>query len=157
MSKTWLWIGKYVFVIVAALVLGMVLGSLAMFRTATLGSPRLTAAVLARFVSYGGAIVFFWFLGRRVSDQLHVAGAPPGPLGRPVLALTTLIAVPGGYGVLMELLGQFLPHGLAQAVDWVFIIGTVGSAVWLGWSLCVTADALLQMFATRQSTRRQTA
>ncbi len=157
MSKTWIWIGKYVFVIVAAVVLGLVLGSLEMFRAATLGTPRLTAAVLARVVSYGGAIAFFWLLGRRLADRLRAGGSAPAMLAGPVLAVTTLIAVPCAYGVLMELLGQFLGRGLAQALDWAFIIGTVGSAVWLVWELFVNADALLQTLAARTSTRRQAA
>ncbi len=157
MSKTWIWIGKYVFVIVAALVLGLVLGSLGMFRGATLGSPRLTAAVLARFIGFGGAIAFFWLLGRRLSDRLRAGGGGPAMLAKPVLAVTTLVAIPCAYGVLMELFGPLLPRGVAVAVDWAFIVGTIGSAVWLVWELFVNADAVLQTLAARTSSRRQTA
>ncbi len=157
MLKNWIWIGKYVFVIVVALLLGLVLGSLDLFRAATLGSPRLTAAVLARFISYAGALAFFWLLGRRVSDRLGEGSAGPAMLAAPVLALTTLVVVPCGYAVLMELLRPFLSHGLVQAVGWLFIVGTITAAVWLVWELFVHADAVLQTIVARGTARRQTA
>ena len=46
MAKNWIWIGKYVVVIIVALVLGAVIGNLGLFKGATLGTRQLTAASL---------------------------------------------------------------------------------------------------------------
>src|ERR1700757_3757917 len=71
MTPKWIWVAKYLFVILVALVLGAAIGNLALFRIATLGTPLLTAAALAKFIAYAGALGLLWSLGLRTSQQLR--------------------------------------------------------------------------------------
>ena len=149
MARDWMWVGKYVLVIVVALVLGAVLGALGLFRAATLGSPRLTAAALARFIAYGGALGLLWLLGRRASEQLRAAGGGAAGLASPVLSLATLVVTPSAYGVLMQLLEPFLSPALRSLAEWVFILGTLAAAVWFVWALFTNFDTLLKAVGRR--------
>jgi eukaryotic-like serine/threonine-protein kinase len=142
--KHWIWIGKYLLVMVVALVLGAVLGGLGLFRAATLGTPHLTAAALARFVGYAAALGMLWGAGRRAAEQLRAGGGKAASLSAPALSLATLIVTPSAYGVLMQLIGPFVSRGLRPFVAWIFIVGTIAAAVWFVWALFANADALLE-------------
>ncbi len=144
MTRPWMWVGKYVLVIVVALILGAVLGGLGLFRAATLGAPRLTAAALARFIAYGGALGMLWLLGRRAAEQLRAAGGGLAGLAAPVLSLATLIVTPSAYGVLLQLVEPFLSRALRSLAEWVFILGTLAAAVWFVWALFTNFDTLLE-------------
>ena len=144
MAKNWLWIGKYVFVIVVALILGAALGNLALFKSATLGTPRLSAAALVQFIAYGGALGLFWFLGLRLSRQLRDGGATAASLSTIALSLMTLIVVASAYVVLMQFTSPFLSHELKPFIDWTFIVGTLAAAGWLVWAVFTDAEALLE-------------
>jgi hypothetical protein len=154
MARDWIWVGKYIFVIVVALVLGVVLGNLALFRAATLGSPRLTAAALARFIAYGGALGLLWLLGKRASEQLRDAGGGAASLATPLISLATLIVVPSAYAVLMQLIRPFVSRDLRPFIDWTFIVGTIAAAIWLVWALFTTSDALLQGIGSATSRKK---
>jgi serine/threonine-protein kinase len=102
MDKNWFWIGKYLIVIVAALILGAVLGSLGLFKSATLGTPKLTAGALAQFIAHGGALVLLWLLGQRLAGQFRETGGSVANLAASVLALITLIVAASAYVVLLR-------------------------------------------------------
>lgn len=57
MAGKWTWMGRYVLVIVIALVLGGVIGELTLFQQTTLGTPRLSASMLVKFMGFGGALL----------------------------------------------------------------------------------------------------
>ena len=152
MAKSWIWIGKYVFVILVALVLGAALGNLGLFKSATLGTPRLTAAALVQFIAYAGALGLFWFLGFRAWEQLREGGTSAASLAMPFLALVTLIVVASFYGVLLQFVRPFLSSELKPFIDWAFIVGTLASAIWLVWGLFTNSDAVLEAIG-RAATR----
>ena len=152
MAKSWIWIGKYVFVILVALVLGAALGNLGLFKSATLGTPRLTAAALVQFIAYAGALGLFWFLGFRAWEQLREGGTGAASLAMPSLALVTLIVVASFYGVLLQFVRPFLSSELKPFIDWAFIVGTLASAIWLVWGLFTNSDAVLEAIG-RAATR----
>ena len=135
MAKSWIWIGKYVFVIVVALILGAAIGNLGLFKSATLGTPRLTAAALVQFIAYGGALGLLWFLGLRLSRQLREGGGTAAKLSTISLSLMTLIVVASAYVVLMQFITPFLSHYVKPFIDWTFIIGTLAAALWLVWEI----------------------
>jgi len=144
MAKNWIWIGKYVFVIVVALILGAAIGNLALFKSATLGTPRLTAAALVQFIAYGGALGLLWFLGLRLSRQLRAGGGTAVSLSTIALSLMTLIVVASAYVVLMQFIRPFLSHEVKPFIDWTFIVGTLAAAVWLVWAIFTDSEALLE-------------
>lgn len=144
MAKNWIWIGKYVFVIVVALILGAAIGNLALFKSATLGTPRLTAAALVQFIAYGGALGLLWFLGLRLSRQLREGGGTAASLSTIALSLMTLIVVASAYVVLMQFIRPFLSHEVKPFIDWTFIVGTLAAALWLVWAIFTDSEALLE-------------
>ena len=61
----WSWAGRYLAVIVVALILGAAIGSMELFAKTPIISGRLNAAHLVRFLGYGTALAAFWMLGQR--------------------------------------------------------------------------------------------
>lgn len=152
MNKNWIWIFKYVIVIVAALVLGMVLGSLPVFKGATLGSPNLTAASLSQFIAQGGALALLWMLGQRTASQFSTMSGAVRKLSMMVLALTTLIVVASAYAVLMHFITPFLSKDVKPFIDWAFILAILGAAIWLIYALYTDAEAIIEAITSRKKT-----
>jgi hypothetical protein len=142
--NNWIWIGKFVIVIAAALVLGEVLGSLELFRSATLGTPKVTAGSLVRFFAHGGALALMWLLGQRLAQQIHALGGGMARLADPVLALITLIVTASAYVVLIKFSAPFLGEGVRTMLDWIFILGILAAAVWLVWALFQNSEAVME-------------
>lgn len=144
MHDSWYWIGKYLIVIVAALLLGAVLAGLEPFRSATIGNARIGAGSLVQFIAHSGALGLFWALGYRHSAQLRRRGGRSAHLASTVLALVTLVAVACAYGVLLRFISPFLAPELKPWVDWTFIVAILTAASWLLWVLFADSEAWLQ-------------
>jgi serine/threonine-protein kinase len=144
MKESWLWIGKYLIVILVALLLGSVLAELEPFKSTTLGAARIGAGTLAQFVAHSGALALLWALGFCYSTQLRRVGGATGPLSATVLALVTLIVVASAYGVLSRFIAPVLRPNLKPVVDWVFIAGILAAALWLLWVLFTDSEALIE-------------
>ena len=157
MAKNWIWIGKYVVVIIVALVLGAVIGNLGLFKGATLGTHRLTAASLVQFIAYGGALTLLWLLGLRLSRQLRAGGGSAANLATMTLALMTLIVVSSAYVVLMQFIRPFLSHELRPFIVWAFILGTIAAAIWLVWAIFTDSEALIEAIGKAASRKKNSA
>lgn len=144
----WSWIARYILVVVAALLLGLGIGELAVFKQTMLGNAKLSAAVLARFLGYGGALAVFWMLGLRAAGQLRGSAGPAASLGFLVLPLATLIVLGAGYDVLLALVGPFLGAAHRQLYNWIFVLGISGCAVWLVVSLHQSAEGIVELAKT---------
>jgi len=152
--NNWIWIGKFLIVITVALVLGEVLGSLALFKSTTLGTPTVTAGSLVRFFAHAGALILLWMLGQRLAQQLRATGGGTAGLAEPVLALITLIVTAIAYVVLIKFSAPFLGRGIKTMLDWTFILGILAAAVWLVWALFQNSEAVME--AIGKSTRAKT-
>jgi serine/threonine-protein kinase len=144
MRESWYWIGKYLIVIVAALVLGSVLAGLEPFKSATIGTARVGAGALVQFIAHSGALALLWALGFRHAGQLRRVGGPAAHLAAMVLALVTLIVVASGYGVLSRFITPMLAPESKSIVDWIFIVGILSAALWLLWVLFTDSEALIE-------------
>jgi hypothetical protein len=144
MKDGWLWVGKYLIVIAAALVLGAVLAGLEPFKSATIGTARIGAGSLVQFIAHSGALALLWALGYRHSAQLRLAGGRGAALASTVLALVTLIVVASAYGVLLRFINPFLAPDLKPFVDWAFIVGILSAAGWLLWVLFSDSEAWIR-------------
>lgn len=140
-SNTW-WI-RYLLVIVVTLVLGAALGELGFFQKTSLGALKLNAANLVRFLGYGTALTLVWLLGQRTARELKSHGGWQTQASYFVLPLATVIIVPAAQPVLLLVLGGLLGPDLRKIYDWLFILGTLGSAVWLVVSLYQHLEPLL--------------
>jgi hypothetical protein len=148
--KDWKWIGKYIVVIAAALLLGAAIGEMPLFKQATLGTPKLTAAGLVTFMGFAGALSFVWLLGNRAALQLQGSGGKASFLGFILLPLATLIIVSGAYSVLLVILKAFLSPAIQDIYNWLFILGITASAIWLVVVLYQHADSLMELFSKKQ-------
>lgn len=143
MDENWLWIGKYVIVIVAALILGAVLGGIDPFREATVGGSHLSAGALVQFIAHTGALVMLWALGLRHSSQLRRGASRSAHLATSVLALVSLVVIACFYGVLFHFVGPFLVADSKPILDWSFIGAILATSAWLLWALFSDSDAFL--------------
>jgi hypothetical protein len=144
---------KFVLVIAAALVLGEVLGSLELFKSATLGTPKVTAGSLVRFIAHAGALVLMWMLGQRLAQQIRALGGGMARLADPVLALITLIVTASAYVVLIKFSAPFLGNGIRTLLDWTFIFGIIAAAVWLVWALFQNSEAVMEAIGKSGKTK----
>jgi eukaryotic-like serine/threonine-protein kinase len=153
MKANWFWIGKYLIVIVAALVLGAVLAGLEPFKSATIGTARIGAGSLVQFIAHAGALGMLWALGYRHSVQLRLNGGRGAALASTVLALVTLIVVASAYGVLLRFINPFLALDLKPFVDWTFIVGILSAAGWLLWVLFADSEAWMEAISNLNAGR----
>jgi len=143
MKQSWIWIAKYLVVIAIAMVLGSVLAGLEPFKSTTIGTSGIGAGALVQFIAHGGALALLWAMGYRIAGQLRLAGGPTKHLSATALALITLVVVASAYGVLWRLITPVLASDLKPALDWVFIVGILTSALWLLWVLFTDSEAVI--------------
>lgn len=151
----WMWIGKFLIVIAAALALGEVLGSLALFKSATLGTANVTAGSLVRFIAQAGALVLTWMLGERLAQQIRALDSGLARLADPVLALVTLIITVSAYVVLISFSAPFLGDTIRTILDWTFILGILAAAVWLVWELFQNSEAVMEAIGKSRRTKTE--
>ncbi len=147
MKNDWMWIGKYLIVIVVALILGSVLPELQPLKSTSLGAVRIGAGALVEFTAHAGALALLWALGYRLSMQLRRVSGPAGLLSAWELALVTLVVVAIAYGVLLQFIAPLLSSPWKTAVDWGFITGIVASALWLLWAVFTDSEARITKVA----------
>ena len=141
--NSWGWVGKYVIVIIVALLLGVALGNLALFKNAALGNPKLTAALLVQFITHMAALVLLWTLGWRSAEQMRESGQRLSVVAMIVLAFITLIITAVGYVVLSSFITPFIAKGVKEVVNWVFILGVLTAATWFILVLFAGAEDLI--------------
>ena len=143
--RSWMWIGRYALVLLAAVLLGTAIGELAVFKQTTLGTPKLSAAALARLVGYATALVVFALLGQRIAKQLQSAGNGAAHLGFLVVPIALLVVLSAGYDVVLNALRPFLSATYKDAYNWVFVLGISACAVWLVVRLNRHAEGLVEL------------
>lgn len=143
-KKNTAWWIRYLLVIVVTLVLGAALGELGFFQKTNLGVLKLNAASLVRFLGYGTALVLLWLLAQRAAQELKNQSGWQAQASHFVVPLATVIIVPAAQPVLLLVLGGLLGPDLRKIYDWLFILGTLGAAVWLVLSLYQRLEPLLE-------------
>lgn len=143
-NKSTAWWIRYLLVIVVTLILGAALGELSFFQKTSLGVLKLSAANLVRFLGYGSALALLWLLAQRAAQELKNRSGWQAQASHFVLPLATVIIVPAAQPVLLLVLGGLLGPDLRKVYDWLFILGTLGAAVWLALSLYQHLEPLLE-------------
>jgi hypothetical protein len=153
MQKSSAWWIRYLLVIVVTLVLGAALGELGFFQKTSLVALKLSAAHLVRFLGYGSALVLLWLLALRAAQELRGKGGWQLQASHFVLPLTTVVIVPAAQPVLLLLLGGMMGADLRTIYDWLFILGTLGAAVWLVLALYQRLEPLLESLRAEMPAR----
>jgi hypothetical protein len=131
MNQNWAWIGRYVAVIVVALVLAAAFGSMDLFKSTAVIGKKLTAAHIVKFLGYGTALAVLWLLAQRAALALRQEGGR-WSFGQYLLVpLVTLIVVASAHSVLLLVLGPLMGPGLRNAYNWLFIAGIIAAAGWV--------------------------
>ena len=151
MTERWVWLLRYVVVIVLALVLAAALGEMELFKATKLGKTGLNAARLVQFLSYGGALAVLWFMAQRAAALLPSGDQRWNVLKSILLPLATLIVVASGQAVLLLVLGPLMSKVWQQAYNWVAIGAIIAAAVWLVAALFTGSASLAPLFGGRHS------
>lgn len=126
----WIWVGRYVVVIVLSLILSAALGHMALFEKTTLGG-KLSASHMVQFLGYGAALAALWMLGQRATIALQQQGGKWAVLQHLVLPGVSLLVVALAYSVLLLLLKPFMGATATSIFDWTFIAAILVCAGWL--------------------------
>ena len=153
MTERWVWLLRYVVVIVLALVLAAALGEMELFKATKLGKTGLNAARLVQFLSYGGALAVLWFMAQRAATLLPSGDQRWNVLKSILLPLATLIVVASGQAVLLLVLGPLMSKVWQQAYNWVAIGAIIAAAVWLVAALFTGSASLAQLFGAGRHSR----
>lgn len=140
----WSWTGRYLAVILVALILAAAIGGMDLFAKTSLFNGKLSAAHLVRFLGYGTALAAFWMLGQRSTIALQQHGGRWSFLQHLILPVVTLIVVAAAYSVVILVLKPMLDASLHNIYNWVFVIAIIACAIWvvmavLGQSASLTA------------------
>lgn len=146
MAYNWVWTSKYLLVIIIALSLGSVIGDMALFKQTALGTPKMTAAALVKFISYAGALYFLWLLGQNAAKQFRSAGDRTAFLGFVLVPLVTFVIVSAAYTVGLVVLRPFLTGTIKGAYNWLFILAITGAAIYLVIALFNHGESFMALF-----------
>lgn len=123
--------GRYVAVIVVALILGSAIGSMDLFAKTSLFSGKLTAAHLVRFLGYGTALAALWLLGQHSTIAMQQRGGRWAFARHLILPVVTLIVVSAAYSVALLILKPLLDAALLNIYNWLFIAAILACAGWV--------------------------
>ena len=146
MKERWMWLVRYVVVIILALILAAALGEMELFKTTRFGKTGLNAARLVQFLSYGGALVVLWLMARRAAALLPSGDERWSVLKSILVPLATLIVVASGQAVLLLVLGPPMNKAWQQAYNWVAIVAIIAAAMWLVVALFTGSASLTELF-----------
>ena len=153
MKERWVWLLRYVVVIILALVLAAALGEMELFKATKFGKTGLNAARLVQFLSYGGALAVLWLMAQQAAALLPSDDQRWNVLKSILLPLATLIVVASGQAVLLLVLGPLMSKVWQQAYNWVAIGAIIAAAVWLVAALFTGSASLAPLFGAGRHSR----
>ncbi|MEP6958815.1 MAG: serine/threonine-protein kinase [Nitrospirota bacterium] len=157
MPKSWSWIAPYTFAILAVLLAGPLLSSLALVQSISVPYLQLNGPHAIRLGTSLLALAILWILAFAASQQIPGKGHGSRFLRNLVLPLTTLIVVlfankafrTGGLPLIEQMGSSRFTLGYA--------ISLVGSGLWLTAAWILNRSSLRAAFGPPSQTRRQTA
>ena len=155
MSKSWTWIAPYTFAILAVLLAGPLLSSMAVAQSVTVPYLALSGPHVIRLGADLLALTILWLLALAASQQFPDNGQGSSFLRSLVLPLTTLIVILFANKALrtvgLPLVEQIGPARFASG----YAIGLVGSWLWLTAAWLMNHRSLRRAFDPPLQTRRQ--
>jgi len=130
-NEGWNWVGRYIAVIVIALILAAAIGSMELFIKTSVFGGKLNASHLVRFLGYGAALAAFWMLGQRSTIALQQHGGRWSFMQHLILPVVSLIVVSIAYTVALLILSPMMNAALHNIYNWVFIVAILSCAVWV--------------------------
>jgi serine/threonine-protein kinase len=155
MSKSWTWIAPYTFAILAVLLAGPLLSSLALVQSVSVPNLQLSGPHAIRLGADLLALAILWVLAFAAFQQIPDNGRGSTFLRNIVLPLTTLVVIlfanKAFRTVGLPLIEQMGPSRFASG----YAIGLVGSGLWLTAAWVLNQSSLREAFAPPSQPRRQ--
>jgi tRNA A-37 threonylcarbamoyl transferase component Bud32 len=155
MSKSWTWIAPYTFAILAVLLAGPLLSSLAWVQSISVPYLQLNGSHAIRLVADLLALAILWILAFAASQEILHNGRGSSFLRNLALPLTTLVVIlfanKAFRTVGLPLIEQIGPSRFA----WGYAIGLVGSGLWLTTAWVLNQSSLREAFGPPSQTRPQ--
>jgi serine/threonine-protein kinase len=155
MSKSWTWIAPYTFAILAVLLAGPLLSSLALVQSVSVPYLQLSGPHAIRLGADLLALAILWVLAFAAFQQIPDNGRGSSFLRNIVLPLSTLVVIlfanKAFRTVGLPLIEQIGPSRFALG----YAIGLVGSGLWLTAAWVLNQSSLREAFAPPSQTRRQ--
>lgn len=148
MKQDWTWVGRYVAVIVVALILAAALGSMDLFAKTFVIQGKLSASHLVRFLGYSTALGALWMLGQRATIALQKNGGRWSFMQHLILPVVTLIVVSSANSIALLVLKPMMNATLNNIYNWVFIVGILGCAVWVVMAVLGQSASLTEAFTS---------
>lgn len=155
MNERWMWLVRYLVVIVLALILAAALGEMELFKTTRFGKSGFNAARVAQFLGYGGALLVFWLLARRAAALISGQDERWKLVRSIIVPLATLIVVACAHSVLLLILAPLMSKAWLPTYNWAFIVGIILSAAWLVAALFTGSSSLEPLFGSARRVRGQ--
>lgn len=149
MNEGWIWLLRYVTVIVLALVLAAALGEMDLFKSTRFGKTGLNASRVVQFLGFGGALLVFWLLARRAAALISDQDQRWKLLKSILVPLATLIVVACAHSVTLLILGPLMNKSWVPAYNWTFIALIILSAAWLVAALFTGSSSLAPLFGAQ--------
>ncbi|HKQ36417.1 MAG TPA: serine/threonine-protein kinase, partial [Nitrospiraceae bacterium] len=157
MSKSWTWIVPYIFTILAVLLAGPLLSSMAFVQSVSVPYTQLSGPPAIRLAVNLLALLILWIFALVASQQIPDNGRGLGFLRHLVLPLATLVVIlfanKAFRAMGLPLIEQIGPSRFAMG----YAIGLVGSGLWLTGAWVLNRHALREAFVPPKPTRRQEA
>ncbi|MDZ4732604.1 MAG: serine/threonine-protein kinase [Nitrospirota bacterium] len=155
MSKSWTWIAPYTFAILAVLLAGPLLSSLALVQSVSVPYLQLSGPHTIRLGANLLALAILWVLAFTASQHIPDNGRGSSFLRNLVLPLTTLVIIlfanKAFRTVGLPLIEQMGPSRFALG----YAVALVGSGLWLTAAWVFNRSSLQEAFAPSSQTRRQ--
>jgi eukaryotic-like serine/threonine-protein kinase len=145
-SKDWSWVGRFVAVIVVALILAAAIGSMDLFAKTFVISGKLSAAHLVRFLGYSTALGALWMLGQRATMVLQQQGGRWSFMQHLILPVITLIVVASANSIALLILKPMMNASLHNIYNWVFIVAILACAAWVVMAVLGQSASLTEAF-----------
>jgi len=145
--KTWTWAVQYGIAILLAIVLGAILGSISLFEETILGATGLAASDVVKFLGYGSALLLLWLFGRQATTRLPENVKVFSFCRHIIVPMVTLIVVVAAYKVVLLIADVFFGNTAITIYNWVFVLGIIGSALWLAIECYRNSSLLIEAFA----------
>ena len=157
MPKSWTWIAPYTFAILAVLLAGPLLSSLASVQSVSVPYLQLNGSHAIRLAANLLALAILWILAFTAFQQIPDNGRGSSFFRSLVLPLTTLIVILFANKTFrtvgLPLIEQVGPSRFASG----YAIGLVGSGLWLTAAWILNRSSLRAAFAPTSQTRGQVA
>lgn len=147
-NKDWNWVGRFVAVIVVALILANAIGSMDLFERTFVIEGKLSASQLVRFLGYSTALGALWMLGQRATMSLQQQGGRWSFMQHLILPVVTLIVVASTNTVALLVMKPMMNASLHNIYNWVFIVAILACAAWVVMAVLGQSASLTEAFTS---------